>query len=197
MTSAVARLATDADLEPAAHALALAHHDYQWAAWAFPRSDRQSLLRQLFRLDLQVGIAREAAWVVDHAASVAIWSPPAGSAVDQSLLDRVRHEQDAVIGDDAARLQAADRLTRAHHPDRPYWYLGTVGTVPDRRGEGLATAVVTPILDRCDDEHFVACLETSSDDNVRLYERLGFVTVFQTTVDDGALPLIVMHRQPR
>ena len=80
---------------------------------------------------------------------------------------------------------------------RPYWYLGTVGTLPERRGRGLATDVLRPVLDRCDTDRSMACLETSSDANVRLYARLGFDVVFRTTSDDGVLPLIVMTREPR
>ncbi|MCU1358722.1 MAG: Puromycin N-acetyltransferase [Ilumatobacteraceae bacterium] len=213
MTTA-ARLATAADIDAATDTLTAAHREYAWAVWAFPRGDRVELLRRLFRLDLTIGVASDAAWVSDDCSSVAIWSPPDhpsaqltqlrlhaqvghSIAVDGELIDSIRHQQDVLIGGDAQRLQAADAITRPYHPQQPYWYLGTVGTRPERRGEGLATALLQPILDRCDDEHTVACLETSTDDNVRLYRRLAFVETFRATVDNGTLPLIVMTRSPR
>ncbi len=102
----------------------------------------------------------------------------------------VRRFTDAAVGD------AADARTRHAHPPAPNWYLGTVGTHPDHRRRGLAAAVVEPVLTRCDADGTVAFLETSSDDNVRGYRRLGFEVVFETVTSDGVLPLYVMHRTP-
>jgi GNAT superfamily N-acetyltransferase len=195
MTAAV-RLATSADIDRAAETLALAHHDYEWAMWAFPGPDRVGLLRRMFHLDLEVGVAMQSVWLADDGASVAIWALPHPIQIDPALVERVRDEQNALLGDAATRLAAADALTHSHRPGAPYCYLGTVGTRPERRGHGLATEVVRPVLDQCDRDGIVACLETSSEANVRLYRRLGFVEVFRTTTDDGVLPLIVMHRQP-
>jgi GNAT superfamily N-acetyltransferase len=197
MTEPVVRPATDADLDRATETLALAHHTYEWAVWAFPRPDRLTLLHGLFRIDAQIGIALGSAWVTDDIDSVAIWSPPSTARGDPPGLAALRDQQDALIGPDVGRLHAADRMTRAHRPTQPYWYLGTVGTRPDRRGCGLASAVIAPVLGLCDTDGVAACLETSSEANVRLYERMGFDTVFRTTADDGRLSLIVMHRQPR
>jgi ribosomal protein S18 acetylase RimI-like enzyme len=198
------RLADDAEVPALARTLALAHHDYPWAVWAFPHADRFELLVKLFTLDAQIAVRIETAWVVDDGDCVAIWSPPSTVSIDGSTREFVAaaHEEqsaiiDGLISGGAARLAAADALTRPHHPSVPYWYLGTVGTRPDRRGRGLATSVLQPVLDRCDAQRTVACLETSSDDNVRLYERLGFASAFATASDDAAVRLIVMVRQPR
>jgi GNAT superfamily N-acetyltransferase len=165
--------------------------------WAFPRPDRAALLRRLFHLDLEAGVAMGCAWVTDDASAVAIWSASHAPTLDSMLADRVRDDQNALLGDDVHRLAAADALTHPHRPIGPHWYLGTVGTRPDRRGKGLGSAVVRPVLDQCDRDGVVACLETSSEANVRLYRRLGFDVVFRTTTGDGALPLIVMNRSPR
>ena len=54
-----------------------------------------------------------------------------------------------------------------------------------------------PTLDECDRTCTLAWLETSSDDNVRLYQRLVFVEVLRLhTPDEVGLPLIVMERPP-
>lgn len=211
MTPPGVRLAGDNDVPSLARTLALAHDDYAWAMWAFPTADRFELLVDLFRLDLQIGVRLRSVWACADAC-VAIWSPPttaydgaSGSAsADAATLEFIAaaHDQQALlidqrIGARADRLASADALTRPHHPPQPYWYLGTIGTRPDARGRGLATTVLQPALDRCDDDRTPACLETSSDANVRLYARLGFEPVCTTTSDDGQLPLIVMVRTPR
>jgi GNAT superfamily N-acetyltransferase len=53
-------------------------------------------------------------------------------------------------------------------------YLGVLATDPARQGEGLATAVLTPILDEVDRLGIASCLETSTMKNRRFYERRGF-----------------------
>jgi RimJ/RimL family protein N-acetyltransferase len=45
---------------------------------------------------------------------------------------------------------------------------------PERQGEGLGTALVRSVLDRCDREGLPAYLEASNAGSRRLYERLGF-----------------------
>lgn len=191
------RLATVADLEAAADTLALAQVDYAWAEWAFPYPDRLDRLRRSFALDLQLGLAWNSLWVTDDVAAVALWVPPADRRPpdDATLVAEVQVAQNGLI--DVERMRVSHELTHPFRPLVPNWYLGTVGTRPDRRGEGLASALLRPVLDECDRTGTLAWLETSSDDNVRLYERLGFVEVVRLhTPDEVGLPLIVMERPP-
>ncbi len=190
------RLATATDLDRAADTLALAQVDYAWAVWAFPYPDRFDRMRRSFSLDLQLGLEWNSVWVTDDVASVAIWAPPVRPRSDPSLLADVQAAQAELI--DVERMRTSHLQTQPFHPPEPCWYLGTVGTLPDRRGEGLASALLRPVLDECDQTSRIACLETSSDDNVRLYQRLGFEEIVRLHTEDVArLPLIVMERLPR
>ncbi len=190
------RRAANADLTAAAETLALAQLDYAWAVWAFPAPDRLHRMRQSFLLDLQLGMEWNSVWVTDDVASVAIWLPPVRSAVDAIVMADVRTAQAALI--DVERITAAHVQTQPYHPDVPCWYLGTMGTLPERRRAGLASALMQPVLDECDRTSMLACLETSSDDNVRLYGRLSFTEVVRLHSEDAThLPLIVMERLPR
>jgi GNAT superfamily N-acetyltransferase len=49
-----------------------------------------------------------------------------------------------------------------------------LATDPARQGEGLATAVLTPVFDEADRLGIACCLETSTEENRRFYERRGF-----------------------
>lgn len=196
------REATLADVDAAADVLSTAHEHYAWAVWAFPGPDRRARLRGLFRADLALAVSAPGdgtVWVVDDGgvlATVAMWRPPWPRAYTPEALAAHEAASAPLIGDDGDRLDAADARTRHAHPPAPNWYLGTVGTHPDHRRRGLAAAVVEPVLTRCDADGTVAFLETSSDDNVRGYRRLGFEVVFETVTSDGVLPLYVMHRTP-
>jgi GNAT superfamily N-acetyltransferase len=67
----------------------------------------------------------------------------------------------------------------------PHWYLGVLATHPARQGEGLASAVLAPVLDEADRTGIACCLETSKDANRRFYSRRGFTQATDVLLPDG------------
>jgi GNAT superfamily N-acetyltransferase len=82
-----------------------------------------------------------------------------------------------------------------HHPREPHYYLPYIGVRPDAQGRGLGTALLRPVLERCDREGVPAYLEASCPDNARLYRRLGFRTL-ELIRPLGSPPLELMLRGP-
>lgn len=91
-------------------------------------------------------------------------------------------------------------LMEKHHPKGPHYYLFVVGVDPDKQGLGYSSAVVRPILERCDVEGMGAYLESSNQKNVPLYEHWGFQVVETLHLgdkgDDEAPVLHTMWRKP-
>ena len=84
------------------------------------------------------------------------------------------------------------------HPTQPHWYLGFLGTDPDHQGKGLGSAVLGPVLGRCDTEGIPAYLESSKEANVPFYERHGFAVTDTLDLDKGRGPRMwLMWREPR
>ena len=82
------------------------------------------------------------------------------------------------------------------HPREPHWYLAVLGTDPQHQGKGHGSAVLEPVLDRCDLEGVPAYLESSKEANVPFYERHGFQVT--DTHDFPKGPRIwLMWRDPR
>lgn len=125
-------------------------------------------------------------YTTDDHAGVAVWLPPgyAGPTVLDSL--RIVPAIARLAGWRRLRLvaDAMGRLEerRRHHVPAPHLYLSTLGVEPGRQGEGVGTALVQPILDRCDRDAIPAYLETAVARNVLLYERLGFEVVEELTL---------------
>ena len=84
----------------------------------------------------------------------------------------------------------------ANHPHEPHWYLNVVSTIPEQQGRGLGTAVLQPVLERCDADGARAYLESSNPRNLSLYRRNGFVDAGEIRLPDGP-SLITMWRDPR
>ena len=54
------------------------------------------------------------------------------------------------------------------------WYLYNLSIKKDAQGRGIASKLMRPMLQFCDDEKMVAYLETNKESNVGLYEHYAF-----------------------
>jgi GNAT superfamily N-acetyltransferase len=166
-------------------------------AWAFIFGEDCERLAVHFAaalFDLRAG--SQNVWVSDDLAAVAMWDPPGGSdgarADGESIWARYR----AIAGDDALRrLASYNDAVAAVAPPEAYWYLGVLATRPERRREGLASAVLRPVLDQADRLGIACCLETSTAANRRFYERRGFTRATAIALPGGP-PTWWLRRAP-
>jgi ribosomal protein S18 acetylase RimI-like enzyme len=95
----------------------------------------------------------------------------------------------------AAAMRSLAELDR-RVPAEPHWHLSVLGVARERRGRGIGSALLAPVLERCDRELVPAYLETANRANLPLYERHGFSVREQVELRDG-LRLWTMLRLPR
>ncbi|CAM5463593.1 GNAT family N-acetyltransferase OS=Streptomyces alboniger OX=132473 GN=CP975_23945 PE=4 SV=1 [Streptomyces alboniger] len=172
------------------------------SCWVFPGEEHRlrthgALMGAFFDLALAEGHVDV---TEDGAAAALWWSVPAGGAA----ADDGQHGEDGpallrqAVDPANERVELIGRLTDASHPaDRAHQYLHMIAVRPDRQGEGLGTALVTAVLERCDREGGHAYLEASNVRSRDLYERLGFVfTGTPLDLPDGPR-MWPMWREPR
>jgi len=136
-------------------------------------------------------VDRGTIWTVGGGWSVAMWDAPgavpADGAADAALA--------AQLPDDAlARVQAYDVAIHDALPSTPYWYLGVLGTHPDRAGRRWGHATMAAGLRRATADRLPAVLETSNPANVEVYRRAGWQVA--RVVPVGPLTIWIMHRPP-
>jgi len=136
-------------------------------------------------------------------ACAAFWREPGfehGRTASDRVQDVVEDEDDErpppFAPDELARLGILGEAMMASHPHEPHWYLNVVSTIPERQGQGLGTAVLQPVLERCDAEGTRAYLESTNPRNLTLYRKQGFVEAGEIKLPDGP-SLIQMWREPR
>jgi GNAT superfamily N-acetyltransferase len=131
--------------------------------------------------DLRVGSGN--VWVSDDLASVAMWEGPSSGHDSSRLADAAWERYRAEAGPRVfERLLAYERGIDAVAAPGPYWYLGVLATAPERQREGLASAVLEPVLAEADRSAVACCLETSTEDNRRFYERRGFTDAIDVPI---------------
>ena len=165
--------------------------------WAFILgAEYERLVAHFVAALFDVRVAFQNVWVADDLAAVAMWDSPGKSAAAPGHAESVWARYRATAG-----VEASDRLTRyndavaAASPAEPHWYLGVLATHPKRQREGLATALLTPILEEAGRLGIACCLETSTADNRRFYERRGFTQAAEIALPGGP-PTWWLRRAP-
>lgn len=134
-------------------------------------------------------------WVNDDYATVAMWDAPRGGGKRSGFSEAVWPRYRALAGERAYdHLVAYNEAVAAVEPNERYWYLGVLGTDPEQRARGLATAVLAPVLAQADRDGVACCLETSTEANRRFYEHRGFVEATEVALAGG--PPVWWMRRP-
>ena len=186
---------SDADLAVAVDTLAAAFYDDPVLTWLCPDDERRrNVLPGWFDVITRSLSHHRAIHLSADDAGAAVWVPPGVPMV----------EDDEAFGGgmvnvspvDAERFGTLIGKAEAVHPEEPHWYLFLVGVVPDRQGQGLGSALIREVLDRCDRDGTPAYLESTRPENRRLYRRHGFEVTGEIVLPDGPTPA-TMWREPR
>jgi len=134
-------------------------------------------------------------------ASAAVWLPPGAypRGARRDLMTYVRTLPTLFLcgrrlGRAVALLGAVDK---AHHEiHEPHYYLGILGSDPQFQRSGAGTAVLAPVLERCDTEGLPAYLETQKEANIAYYARHRFDVVQKIEIE-GCPPIWTLLRTPK
>jgi GNAT superfamily N-acetyltransferase len=181
-----------------ASSLARAFHDDPVMQFLFPdEKSRPRRLTTFFRTAMKSQhLPHGTCYTNEDRSAAALWDPPGHWRMTgrQALVSLP-----GMLASLRFRIPTALRCLPAMerpHPRDPHFYLAVLGTRPDRQGHGLGSALMEPVLSRCDAEGIGAYLESSKESNVPFYRRHGFEVVGDINLPGG--PTIwPMWRDPR
>jgi ribosomal protein S18 acetylase RimI-like enzyme len=193
------RRAAESDRDLVVGLLDASFTDDPVSCWVFPTEEHRRA-RHAGLMGLFTDVTYEDGYidVTEDGTAAALWVEfpaephPAEEGVDEAVLAR------EAVDPDNERVEQIARWTAGIHPTgRAHVYLWMIAVAPDRQGEGLGTALMAPVLERCDREGVPAYLEASNARSRALYERLGFVfTGTALDLPDGP-SMWPMWREPR
>ena len=178
--------------------LATVFFDDPMYAWLVPnRKRRMSAFTNMFvtGCELLSSANPAAVWITDDHAGAALWSPPGrgqltfgqGMRMIGSLILDLRWGL-------FRQIEVENQLTSIKER---HWYLNTIGVAAGRRGEGLGSALMSPMLERCDRDRLPIYLNTNTQENVAFYRKRGFEVIHETDVGRGRSHLWEMRRAPQ
>ena len=122
------------------------------------------------------------------------FEPPGGSNMSPENQRRMVEMLSLGGPDVLSKAQAMRAEWAGLAPGERHWHLGPVGVEPGLQGKGIGSIMVERFCGWMDAEGEMAYLETEHEENVRLYEKSGFVIVDQAPV--LGIPMWRMIRRP-
>jgi GNAT superfamily N-acetyltransferase len=152
--------------------MARAFEDDPVMSWLYPGLHR---LESFFRnYELRLHLGHGSVFTTDGVDGGAIWAPPGKWRTSVPDVLRVAPALLRATGTRLRRAIGTMQAVESKHPKEPHWYLAALGTDPAKQGRGIGSALLAPILQRCDDEGVPAYLESSKEGNIPFYRRHGF-----------------------
>ena len=191
------RPATSDDLDPMTASLARAFEDdpvmrYLRGGGDAPPQRSEPFFRMLGRQHLPNGFV----FTTDGRRGGALWAPPGKWKAPPTSLLRSGPVLARLWGQHLVRNLGVLSKVEKLHPVEPHYYLAVLGTDPVEQGKGIGSALMRPVLERCDEEGIGAYLESSKHSNLAFYGRHGFEVTHEIELTDG--PTIwPMWRAPR
>jgi ribosomal protein S18 acetylase RimI-like enzyme len=194
MITTTVKTAATSDEEAVVGALVLAFVSDPLVRWAFP--DPHQYLSHFPRFVRAFGgkaFENQSAHLAEDCAGAALWLPP-GVQPDETILVPVVER--AVKAEQLPRVFALLEEMGRFHPTERHWYLPLIGVDPAKHRNGYGSTLLRHALQRVDQDHLPAYLESSNPANISLYERHGF-EVKGTIEVETAPPMFPMYREAR
>ncbi|MFJ6568456.1 GNAT family N-acetyltransferase [Streptomyces sp. NPDC091292] len=196
------RTAGESDREAVTRLLDVTFQDDPVSSWVFPDPEyRRTTHRALMGAFLHVALTEGRVDLTEDGDAVALWLsvPDSGgeAGAEGADADEAVQLREAVDPDNE-RVELVARLTGEIHPEgAAHEYLLLIAVHPDRQGDGLGSALMRPVLDRCDRDGVAAYLEASNERSRSLYEKLGFRFMGRTVDLPDGPHMWPMWRDPR
>jgi len=187
------------DRKSIADALADAFFDDPVMTWILhDADDRHRPLTGLFATLLRMHYQPlGTVWTTPDFDGAALWAPPGRATVPSMTILRYIPQILGALGRHSVRALRALNHVEHFHPKEPHWYLGVLGTRKVSQGKGIGSALMGPVLGRCDDEGLPAYLESSKPSNIPFYRRFGFEVTGEIELPGGGPPVWPMWREPQ
>jgi ribosomal protein S18 acetylase RimI-like enzyme len=190
------RKATSDEAGQLATVLAHAFYDDPQIAWLVSdESRRMKILDRGFGLFLRkLWFAQDECYTTDGVAGAVVWELPGQWQLGLLAQLRLLPAMAAIYGRFLPRVGRALATLESDHPREQHYYLPFIGVDPEWQGRGIGSALMRPMLERCDREGMPSYLEASSPRNRALYERHGFMVTEEFHLGSGSPPIWRMWR---
>jgi GNAT superfamily N-acetyltransferase len=202
LTQKVAIHLVASQVRPAAAVMARAFFDDPFFTFVLPKPDRRRrLLPWIFEKTISYGLRSGKVFTTPALEGVALWLGPDKTSLGgmDTLLTglfllpiKLRWRE---LGRSLRLARSAGQLHTQTVSGR-HWYLVDLGVEPDLQGQGVAGALLQPVLALADRQALPCYLETNNPGNLPFYEHYGFMVAGHVQARQGDPQTWAMRRDP-
>ena len=160
-------------------------------------SDKPGFVRLMFDVTLPVFLPRGCCYMTEGGEGAAAWLGPGERLKWPFTLVNVFRMLKLIGPLAMIRLAISGNKTERLHPEAPHYYLFAIGARRQFQGQGVGTALMKAVLERCDEARVPAYLENSREENLKFYLGHGFRVIDEIRFTGHAPTLWMMWRDPR
>jgi GNAT superfamily N-acetyltransferase len=170
------RLATRQDKPTIKKVLTESFRNDPCMQWLTAQSRHKNKLDVIMDYTIDETLENGYIYVTDDNSAVAMWKNEAKERftwnfIKRNLLFLFKMGIPCVI----RNLKSKADSSRQFPKRQKYWYLYTIGVLPEAQGKGLASRLMNPVIDLCKTLKTPLFLETANLRNVEIYRKKGFV----------------------
>jgi len=136
---------------------------------------------------------QNSAYHIQNYVGAALWLPPNVHPDEEGL---TKLFQDSFDGTQLDEIFSLFEQMDNFHPDEPCWHLAFIAVDPAQQNKGYGLALMEHTLEAVDNDKKLACLESTNEANLSLYQRHGFELI--GNIQAGNSPsMFPMVREPR
>ena len=137
------------------------------------------------------------AWVSGDLANMTLWRQiRSGAFITGMKATMVDARLGRKLGTMMSAMEPVQAARKANMKGRSFVYLQVLGVASEFQGQGLGGKLLGALIEKSEQGGVPLYLETATEKNVGMYERLGFTVVNQITLPVLDLPMWEMVREP-
>ncbi len=192
------------DKEKAADTLAKAFMNDPLSCWFFEDEEtRYSYLLDYFNFRVSYGMRYGEVYATSYRyEGIAIWLPGEKAEVTnwRGMRSGGMKLYNKISSDIMTQFNQVGHYTtefRNNLIQPPYYQLSPIGVKPEFQGKGFGSKLLKPMLERFDEEEITCFLETQTESNLPIYEKLGFKIIKEGKIPKANLSHWGMIRKPK
>jgi ribosomal protein S18 acetylase RimI-like enzyme len=189
-------------IKQAAGVMARAFHDDPFFTFVLPEPvRRERLLPWLFEKTISYGQRYGKVYTTAFLEGIALWLGPEKPSLawTGTLLTGLFRLPLKLSWRELQRSMRLAKIAGQLHKESvigQHWYLLGLGVEPSLQGQGVAGALLQPVLASADRERLVCYLDTNNALNIPFYERVGFIVAGQAQSSPTSPGTWCMRREP-